>query len=195
MEMALSVSEMATKASPSRDSPTITMRLASSAEPRCWSRLVSDRKNLWMTRIVASLLARVRVVGARVRQDLTVEHKRALRWPRVLHADAVHEPGGDIGRIALRSGEVEQNRLRGIRADGDVTDGHTPRPGRQHHVVVAGCGPRTGHRSAARELYRIPRDAAGLRPVEVDLRQRQGLRGRVDQAELQLVVRGRLRQN
>src|SRR5688572_18617418 len=118
--MALSVSDMATKASPSSDSPTMTIRLASIAEPRCWRRRAVERKNLSVSLMKSSLLTRGRVLGVSVGLDLTRERNAWLRRDRVLDTDA-----GDGGRIDVRIGlglgQVEQDRsYAAVRVDRDV---------------------------------------------------------------------------
>src|SRR5437762_14049554 len=58
--MALSVSEMATKPSPSRESPTMTIRLTSSAEPRSLRRFFRNRLILIMVVFTSIAVGRIR---------------------------------------------------------------------------------------------------------------------------------------
>src|SRR4051812_24524489 len=60
LAMAVSVSEMATKPRPSRESPTMTMRLTRSAEPRSLRR---SRFLRWIRFMMQLLIARGRVAG------------------------------------------------------------------------------------------------------------------------------------
>src|ERR1044071_1788441 len=113
MEMLLSVSEMATKASPRSDRPTMTISAASKADPRCRIRRAVDRKSTFTGRIVCPLVARRRVVRRWTRRNRAAQGRRSLTRLRKGHTNLVDVADGD-GGLPLRR-EVEQERPRAVR--------------------------------------------------------------------------------